>query len=127
MITLTPNAAQVVRSRIESEKLSAETALRLGIKNEGCSGSSTKFRYVIELDSEAVRTDDQLFESEGVRIRVDRESLTHLDGLQLGVRQGPKGIEYMFLNPRAKHSCGCGHTFSEEAPEHVHGTVEINK
>ena len=127
MITLTQNAAQVVRNRIEGEKLSAETALRLGIENEGCSGSGTEFRYVIELDSEAVRADDQLFESEGVRIRVDRESLTHLDGLQIGVRQGPKGIEYMFLNPRAKHSCGCGHTFSEETPEHVHGTVEIKK
>ncbi|HJY88721.1 MAG TPA: iron-sulfur cluster assembly accessory protein [Candidatus Acidoferrum sp.] len=110
MITLTPNAAEVVRSNINSEKLSVDTALRLGVKNDGCKDSGTQYRYVVELDSDAIRPDDHLFESEGIRIRVDRKSLAHLDGL----RQGPNGVEFMFLNPRAKHSCGCGHTFAEE-------------
>ncbi|HEY4683553.1 MAG TPA: iron-sulfur cluster assembly accessory protein, partial [Candidatus Acidoferrales bacterium] len=114
MITLTQNAAQVVRSMIDREKFSVDTALRLGVKNDGCAESGTQYRYVVELDSDAVRPDDHLFESEGIRVRVNRESLAHLDGLQLGVRQGPKGVEFMFLNPLAKHSCGCGHTFSEE-------------
>ena len=103
MITLTPNAAEVVRSNINREKLSVDTALRLGIKNDGCKDSGTQYRYVVELDSDAIRPDDHLFESEGIRIRVDRESLAHLDGLQLGIRQGPKGVEFMFLNSRAKH------------------------
>ena len=127
MITLTPNAAQVVRTNIDREKLSADTALRLGVKNDGCTESGTQYRYVVELDSHAVRPDDHLFESEGIRILVDRESLAHLDGLQLGVRQGPKGVEFMFLNPRAKHSCGCGHTFAEEAPNTQQKGIEANK
>ena len=127
MITLTPNAAQVVRSMIDREKFSADTALRLGVKNDGCAESGTQYRYVQELDSDAARPDDHLFESEGIRILVDRESLAHLDGLQLGVRQGHKGIEFMFLNPRAKHSCGCGQTFAEEAPNTKEKGVEANK
>jgi iron-sulfur cluster assembly protein len=127
MITLTPNAAQVVRSIIDREKSSADTALRLRIKNDGCAESGTQYRYVVELDSDAVRPDDHLFESEGIRIRVDRESLAHLDGLQLGVRQGPKGVEFMFLNPRTKHSCGCGNTFSEETPNTREKGVEAIK
>lgn len=127
MITLTPNAAQVVRSIIDREKFSADTALRLGIKNDGCAESGTQYRYVLELDSDAVRPDDHLFESEGIRILVDRESLAHLDGLRLGIRQGSKGVEFMFLNPRAQHSCGCGHTFSEETPNTQEKGVEANK
>ena len=127
MITLTPNAAQVVRTNIDREKFPADTALRLGVKNDGCAESGTQYRYVLELDADAVRPDDHLFESEGIRILVDRESLAHLDGLQLGVRQGPKGVEFMFLNPRAKHSCGCGHTFAEEVPNTQQKGVEANK
>ena len=127
MITLTPNAAQVVRTNIDREKFPADTALRLGVKNDGCAESGTQYRYVLELDADAVRPDDHLFESEGIRILMDRESLAHLDGLQLGVRQVPKGVEFMFLNPRAKHSCGCGHTFSEETPNTQEKGVEANK
>ena len=127
MITLTLNAAQVVRSIIDREKFSADTVLRLGVKNDGCAESGTQYRYVLELDLDAVRPDDHLFESEGIRILVDRESLAHLDGLQLGVRQGPKGGEFMFLNPRAKHSCGCGHTFADETPNTQEKGVEANK
>ena len=127
MITLTQNAAQVVRSIIDREKFSVDTALRLGVKNDGCAESGTQYRYVVELDSDAVRPDDHLFESEGIRVRVNRESLAHLDGLQLGVRQGPKGVEFMFLNPLAKHSCGCGHTFSEETPNAQEKGAEANK
>ena len=127
MITMTPNAAQAVRSIIDREKFSADTALRLGVKNDGCAESGTQYRYVLELDSDAARPDDHLFESEGIRILVDRESLAHLDGLQLGVQQGPKGVEFMFLNPRAKNSCGCGHTFAEETPDTQEKGVEANK
>src|SRR4029077_14480123 len=114
MITLTPNAAEVVRSNINREKLSVDTALRLGVKNDGCKDSGTQYRYVVARESAAIRPHDRLFESEAIRIRVDRKSLAHLDGLRLGVRQGPNGVEFMFLNPRAKHSCGCGHTVTEE-------------
>jgi len=117
MITLTANAAEVVRGDINQEKLPAGTALRLGVVNDGCKDSNTQYRYVLELDSEAVRPGDHLFESEGITIRVDQQSLAHLDGVQLGVKRGPNGNEYMFLNPHAEHSCSCGNTFSEVMPD----------
>jgi len=81
MITLTANAAEVVRGDINKEKLPAGTALRLGVVNDGCKDSNTQYRYVLELDSEAVRPGDHLFESEGITIRVDQQSLAHLDEL----------------------------------------------
>jgi iron-sulfur cluster assembly accessory protein len=117
MITLTAKAAEVVRSDIERDNLPPATALRLGVVHDGCKDSGTQYRYVLELDPETVRPGDQIFESEGIEIRVDEPSLAHLDGVQLGVKQGPHGNEYMFLNPRAEHSCICGSTFSEVMPE----------
>jgi Fe-S cluster assembly iron-binding protein IscA len=75
MITLTANAAEVVRGDINKEKLPAGTALRLGVVNDGCKDSNTQYRYVLELDSEAVRPGDHLFESEGITILVDQQSL----------------------------------------------------
>jgi iron-sulfur cluster assembly protein len=126
MITLTANAAEVVRGDINKEKLPAGTALRLGVVNDGCKDSNTQYRYVLELDSEAVRPGDHLFESEGITIRVDQQSLAHLDGVQLGVKQGPYGNEYMFLNPHAEHSCSCGNTFSEVMPDIQVKEVEAN-
>lgn len=113
MITLTPHAAEVVRTIFTTENFPAPTALRLGITKEGCEGSGTEFRYVLDFDPNPGKPDDHIFESEGIRIVVDQESLPHLEGLQLGVRQKSGGVEFMFLNPKAKHSCGCGHTFSE--------------
>jgi iron-sulfur cluster assembly protein len=126
MITLTANAVEVVRGDINKEKLPAGTALRLGVVNDGCKDCNTQYRYVLELDSEAVRPGDHLFESEGITIRVDQQSLAHLDGVQLGVKQGPHGNEYMFLNPHAEHSCSCGNTFSEVMPDIQVKEVEAN-
>jgi iron-sulfur cluster assembly protein len=115
-----------VRGDINKEKLPAGTALRLGVVNDGCKDSNTQYRYVLELDSEAVRPGDHLFESEGITIRVDQQSLAHLDGVKLGVKQGPHGNEYMFLNPHAEHSCSCGNTFSEVMPDIQVKEVEAN-
>lgn len=114
MITLTPDAAEVAQSILASEDSPAGTALRLGVTSEGCEGSGTKFRYVLALDPDPAKPDDHLFESEGVQIVVSRESLPHLDGLQLAVRPKFGGAEFIFQNPRATHSCGCGHTFSDQ-------------
>lgn len=113
MITLTPDAAEVVRNILASEDLPTGTALRVGVTSEGCEGSGTKFRYILAPGPDPAKPDDQLFESHGVRIVVSRESLPHLDGLQLGVRPKLGGVDFVFQNPQATHSCGCGHTFSD--------------
>ena len=112
MLTLTPKAREVIRQNIREEKLPPTTALRVGITREGCEGSGTEFRYVLEIDSKLPRKSDEVFESEGVTLHVDRESLPHVDGLTLDVLQEVTGTKFIFHNPNAKRGCGCGQTFS---------------
>ena len=108
MITLTPDAAEAVRSALADEDLPQDSALRLGLTDEGCEGSDTKFRYIMGLDPDPAKADDQLFESHGVRIVVSRESLPHVDGLQLGVRPKLGGVDFVFqiLRPRTAADAG---------------------
>jgi len=118
MISVTPQAGEVLRKIKEQEKLPADASLRLGITKEGCEGSGTEFRYVLDFDAAPAKPQDHAFESEGIRILVDDQSLPHLDDLQLDVRlDGMGSVKFLFRNPRAKHSCGCGNTFSEEGKE----------
>lgn len=116
MVTLTPTALQAVREIIKQENLPATSALRVGVSKDGCEGSGTQFKYVLDFDALPAKPDDNVFEMEGMKILVNNESLPHLTGLQLDVRQRMGGFEFVFRNPKAKHSCGCGHTFSEEEP-----------
>ena len=113
MITITPNAAEAVRTAITKQQLPPHTLLRVGITRDGCEGSGTQFRYVMGLDPNPAKPSDQVFGIEGIRVVVDLQSLPHLEGLQLDVQQTPQGMAFAFVNPRAKHSCGCGQTFSE--------------
>ena len=55
---------------------------------------------------------DQLFESEGVKILVDQKSLPFLTGLQLDFIDSMERRGFVFFNPNARGSCGCGHSFS---------------
>ena len=114
MITLSPMAGKYCMALLEQEKFPAGTALRLGVTRDGCEGSGTEFRYALGFEAKPASANDEVFKSEGINIYVDRESLRHLDGLQLDIRQHHLGeIQFIFWNPQARHSCGCGHTFSE--------------
>ena len=116
MITLTPLASQALREGMRQQNLPATSALRVGVTKEGCEGSATHFRYVLGFDTDPAAPTDHVFEAEGLKVLVDHESGPHLNGLQLDVRQEFGGVRFLFRNPRAKHTCGCGHTFSEEDP-----------
>ena len=112
MITLTPIAQKYIRAIARQENLPEEAALRLGLVPQGCEGSGTKFRYEIAFDANAAGPDDEVFESEGIHIYIDRRSLPYVDGLELDVRSELGATTLVFRNPMAKHTCGCGHTFS---------------
>ena len=127
MITLTPDAARFVRGVMARENLPAGAALRLGLSREGCEESFTEYRYVLNFEPNAAKPGDAAFESEGVRILVNRKSLPHLDGLEIGLREKLGGLELTFLNPHARHSCGCGLTFSVEEPNPAEKGVEAGR
>ena len=104
-ITLTPAAADRVRHFL-SER-GHGVGLRLGIRKTGCSG----YAYVVNY-ADTVETGDRVFDSEGVRVLVDAESLKLIDGTVVDfVRQG-LNESFRFRNPNVRGECGCGESFS---------------
>jgi iron-sulfur cluster assembly protein len=81
--------------------------LRLGVKTTGCSGLA----YVIEFVDE-IQSDDEVFESRGVKIVVDRKSLVFLDGTEVDFARVGLNEGFQFKNPNAKDECGCGESFT---------------
>jgi iron-sulfur cluster assembly protein len=104
-VSLSSAAAERVRRQIASR--GHGVGLRLGVKAAGCSG----FSYVIDY-ADALGPDDLVFDTEGVRVVVDRQSLPMLDGTQIDfVRQGLNET-FRFVNPNAAGECGCGESFT---------------
>ena len=103
-ITLTPAAAShVQRSLVRRGK---GLGVRLGIKTTGCSGLAYKIEYVDE-----VAPEDQVIETQGVKVVVDPKSLAYLDGTELDyVREG-LNEGFRFTNPNERDRCGCGESF----------------
>lgn len=104
-ITLTPAAADRVRHFITER--GHGVGLRLGVRKTGCSG----FAYVVNY-ADAVEPGDQVFDSQGIRVLVDAESLRLIDGTEVDfVRQGLNEA-FRFRNPNVRGECGCGESFS---------------
>jgi len=106
-ITLTETAAQEVNSIIEQQGLSKEVALRVGVKGGGCSG----FSYVLDL-VESSSDNDEIMESHGIRVVSDRRSYLYLNGTEIDFKNEVMGRGFVFKNPNATHTCGCGSSFS---------------
>ena len=105
-IDLTEKAAnEVVRLKAENN-IPAEHGLRLSVKGGGCSGLS----YVLGFDEQA-RDTDKVFESLGVNVYVDPKSLFYLSGTVLDFSDGLNGKGFVFNNPQASRTCGCGSSF----------------
>lgn len=127
MITLTPEAARFIRTTMARENLPADASLRVGLSREGCEETFTEYRYVLNFEPNAAKPDDAAFESGGIRILVNRESLRHLDGLEIGMREKLGGLELTFRNPHARQSCGCGLTFSVQESNPAEKGVEAGR
>jgi len=81
--------------------------VRVGVKSGGCSGLS----YELDFDNEMTET-DKVFEDNGVRIIVDKKSFLYLVGTTLEYSGGLNGKGFVFNNPNAQRTCGCGESFS---------------
>lgn len=84
-----------------------EDFVRVGVKSGGCSGLS----YDLKFDK-AQLDDDRLFEDNDVKIVVDKKSLLYLLGTTLEYSGGLNGKGFVFNNPNANRTCGCGESFS---------------
>lgn len=104
-ITLTDKAAEHVKTFFENR--GKGIALRLGVKTTGCSGMA----YVMEFADEIDPT-DEVFESNGVKVIVDKKSLIYLAGTELDYAKEGLNEGFQFNNPNVKDSCGCGESFT---------------
>ena len=81
--------------------------VRVGVKSGGCSGLS----YDLSFDAKK-QENDQLFEDNNIKIVVDKKSLLYLVGTTLEYSGGLNGKGFIFNNPNANRTCGCGESFS---------------
>lgn len=105
-IVLTEKAANQVRKLKSENKIPDEHGLRLGVKGGGCSGMT----YVLAFD-EKPKENDKIMEQFGIQVFVDPKSLFFLSGTVLDFSDGLNGKGFVFNNPQATKSCGCGQSF----------------
>jgi iron-sulfur cluster assembly protein len=105
-IELTAKAAEEIGKIKEENGIPQSHILRIGVKGGGCSGLS----YVLAFE-ESQREGDILIEDKGVKVLVDEKSLTYLQGTVLDYTDGLNGRGFVFNNPMATKSCGCGSSF----------------
>ncbi len=104
-ITLTPAAADRVRYFI-SER-GHGIGLRLGVRKTGCSG----FAYVVNYADDQL-PGDRVFDSQGVKVLVDLDSLALIDGTEVDFVRHGLNEAFRFRNPNVRGECGCGESFS---------------
>lgn len=107
MIHVTEKAARKIRELLTKEGVSAKGGLRLGVQGGGCSGLT----YAMRLDAQA-RERDEVFEQGGARVFVDPKSYVYLDEVTLDYEETLMRRGFIFQNPKATHSCGCGTSFT---------------
>ena len=108
MIQVSETAKQKVINLMAEEGFNATTDyVRVGVKSGGCSGLS----YELDFDNKMGDT-DKVFEDNDVRIIVDKKSFLYLVGTVLEYSGGLNGKGFVFNNPNAQRTCGCGESFS---------------
>ncbi len=105
-ITITEKAYGEVKRIMQENKIADSFGLRVGVKGGGCSGMS----YSLGFDSEP-RDGDSVIEIKGVKLFVDGKSLFYLSGTELDFSDGLNGKGFVFNNPNATKTCGCGNSF----------------
>lgn len=107
-VILSPTAAREIHTIIEQQELDKEKVrLRVGVKGGGCSG----FSYLLDLTEHQKDTDEE-FEQHGIKVICDPKSLLYLNGTTIDFKDEIMGRGFVFNNPNATTSCGCGSSFA---------------
>ena len=106
VVTITDRAAREIHTIFEREQPGGGVGLRLGVVGGGCSGLS----YSMDFSEE--RAADTVIDLGGVRVLLDPKSAIYLKGVTLDFQDGLKGKGFVFANPNATNTCGCGESFS---------------
>lgn len=107
-INVTERAIEEIKKIMRDNNLSPEShALRVGVRGGGCSGLS----YSLAFDDKK-RENDQEIELMGIKLVIDPKSLFYLGGTTLDFSDGLQGRGFVFNNPNATRTCGCGSSFA---------------
>ncbi len=108
MIKVSEEAKNKIASLMQEEGSSIEESfVRVGVTSGGCSGLS----YNLVFDKEQ-KPEDKIFEDNNVRILIDKKSFLYLVGMTLEYSGGLNGKGFIFNNPNANRTCGCGESFA---------------
>ena len=114
MITISDKGAEKVNEFLAAQDADAGVAgLRVGVRGGGCSG----FQYQLAFDEQ--REGDVVFESHGLKLLVDRESLQFVSGSTIDYEESLQGAGFKVNNPNVVAACGCGSSFRVEDEEQV--------
>ena len=114
MIDITDKGAEKVHEFLSAQQAEAGLAgLRVGVRGGGCSG----FQYQLAFDEQ--RDSDLVFESHGLKLLVDRESLQFVSGSTIDYEESLQGAGFKVNNPNVVAACGCGSSFRVAEEEQV--------
>lgn len=105
ILQVTEDALEELR-KLQATEGQGKQGVRLGVKGGGCSG----FSYLLEFND--CREGDNVLEFGGIKFFMDKKSTIYLKGIMLDFKKGLKGKGFVFQNPNATSTCGCGESFS---------------
>ena len=108
MIKVSDTASKKIFAMMQEDGFDAtQDFVRVGVKSGGCSGLS----YELKFDKE-LRENDKVFEDNNIKKAVEKKSFLYLAGTILEFSGGLNGKGFVFNNPNAQRTCGCGESFS---------------
>jgi iron-sulfur cluster assembly protein len=105
-LSFTEGAKTELRKLIEQQEIALDFGLRVGVEGGGCAGMN----YILGFDQE--KEGDQEFNIDGIRVLMNKAHGLYLAGMQVDYQQGLNARGFVFNNPNAASSCGCGTSFS---------------
>lgn len=105
-IGLTEKALVEVRNIMQEKNVPAEYGLRIGVQGGGCSGMS----YLLGFDK--AKDTDEVYNLDGLSLIMDKKHAMYVLGMEVDFQDGLNARGFVFNNPQAKSTCGCGSSFS---------------
>lgn len=107
-LNMTEKAVSEIKRLQATDPTAQGAMLRVMVVGGGCSGMS----YKLGFDSQPAAPTDKIFEKDGIKLVCDAKSFLYLSGTELDFTDGLNGTGFVFKNPNAKRTCGCGSSFS---------------
>lgn len=105
-VTLTEGALKELHKLIDQQEIAADYGLRVGVEGGGCAGMN----YILGFDQK--KDGDNEYEVEGIRMFMNKSHGMYLAGMEIDFQQGLDARGFVFNNPNAEKTCGCGTSFS---------------